>query len=75
MKYSEAQENLMNAFRDLARAKQDLILLGGTVDFAVHREELHMSIEDGPTASFPLTVDTHFLGLFQKENPQHEYKE
>lgn len=53
LEYAAAQEELRQAFVDLARAKQDLLILGGHVKFEVRRNELYMEIDEGSTLSFP----------------------
>lgn len=53
MQYSDAQEQLRQAFVRLAHAKQELLILGGRVKFEVRRNELYMEIDEGSTLSFP----------------------
>ncbi|BBA65506.1 predicted ORF [Xanthomonas phage XacN1] len=75
MKYSDAQERLLETFKEFALAKQEFLMLGGELEFSVHRQELHMKVEDGPSISFPFIVDSTALERFKAANPQHEYKE
>ncbi len=75
MKYSEAQERLLETFKELALAKQEFLMLGGELEFFVHQQELHMKVEDGPSISFPFIVDSAALERFKSANPQHEYRD
>ncbi len=75
MKYSEAQERLLETFKEFALAKQEFLMLGGELEFSVHRQELHMKVEDGPSISFPFIVDSTALERFKSANPQHEYRD
>lgn len=75
MKYSEAQERLLETFKEFARAKQEFLMLGGQLEFSVHRQELHMKVENIPCISFSFVVDSTALERFKLVNPQHEYKE
>lgn len=56
MQYSDAQERLVEAFKELARAKQEFLILGGEVEFTVHRGELCLKVIDGHSISFPFVV-------------------
>lgn len=51
--YTIAQEELREAFVELAKAKQNLLNVGGEVTFKVHRNELYLEIDQGGTLSFP----------------------
>lgn len=50
--YSEAQENLLAAFKALAIAHQDFHKVGGRSDFKIYRQELLLNIQDGATIGF-----------------------
>lgn len=75
MKYSEAQERLLETFKEFALAKQEFLMLGGELEFSVHRQELHMKVKGGPSISFPFIVDSTALERFKSANPQHEYRD
>lgn len=75
MKYSEAQERLLACFKEFALAKQEFLMLGGKLEFSVHRQKVHMKVEDGPSISFPFVVDSAALENFKNANPQHEYRD
>lgn len=74
MKYSDAQECLVESFKEFARAKQEFLMLGGELSFNVHRNELQMNVVDGPQISFPFVVDLAAFEKFKETNPQHEFK-
>lgn len=75
MDYATAQQKLRDAFRELAVAKQEFLLLGGDIKFSVHRDSLHMAIADGPHMSMPVTIDAEVRRQFQEQHPEHIYKE
>jgi hypothetical protein len=50
-------------------------MLGGELEFSVHRQKLHMKVEDGPSISFSFVVDSTALEHFKSANPQHEYRD
>lgn len=60
MDYNSAVEELKKAFRELAVAKQNVLVQGGAVIFDVKRDSLHMSI-DSMHASFPFKYPDSIL--------------
>ena len=52
MSYSEAQDKLVEAFRELAVAYQNFEKEGGNVEFKIYRQELLLNIQDGATMAF-----------------------
>lgn len=54
MEYSEAQENLVEAFKNLAVAYGEFIKAGGNTELKIYRQELLLKIEEGATLGFVL---------------------
>lgn len=60
MNYMSAVEELKKAFRELAVAKQNVLVQGGEINFDVKRDSLHMSIDSTHT-SFPFKYPDSIL--------------
>ncbi len=52
VEYSEAQEKLVAAFRQLAVAQQAFDKVGGVVEYKIYRQELLLNIKDGVSIGF-----------------------
>lgn len=52
MSYSDAQDKLVDAFRELAVAYQNFEKEGGNVEFKIYRQELLLNIQDGASIGF-----------------------
>lgn len=74
MKYNDSLKRLKLAFYELADAKQDYNLLGGTINFSLTEDGLTMVTLES-TQSFPFNIKKKDQEAFRKANPQHEYKD
>jgi hypothetical protein len=52
MTYSEAQDELVQRFRDLAVAYDHFVKAGGEVEFKIYRQELLLNIKEGASIGF-----------------------
>lgn len=50
--YSEAQDELVQKFRDLAVAYDHFVKAGGEAEFRIYRQELLLNITEGASIGF-----------------------